>query len=173
MPMPGSKRSRMKRSVRAFSTHVELVPARAPTRPPCMYTVGGGRVGVRAGADLIGKCSGVVLAALLTMAAGDAATGRNIVMNRQISACLLCHAAPFPNPHLQGTLAPSLAGVGSRMTADALRLRLTTPPPDSIMPSYSRVTGLNRVGTAWDGKPLLTPAQIEDVVAFLTTLSAP
>ena len=131
MPMPGSKRSRMKRS------------------------------------------ASVVLAALVTMAAGDPATGRNIVMNRQLSACLLCHAGPFPNPHLQGTLAPSLAGVGSRMTADALRLRLTTPPPDSIMPSYSRVTGLNRVGKAWDGKPVLTPAQVEDMVAFLTALRVP
>ena len=131
MPMPGSKRSRMKRS------------------------------------------ASVVLAALVTMAAGDPATGRNIVMNRQLSACLLCHAGPFPNPHLQGTLAPSLAGVGSRMTADALQLRLTTPPPDSIMPSYSRVTGLNRVGKAWDGKPVLTPAQVEDMVAFLTALRVP
>ena len=119
------------------------------------------------------RSASVVLAALVTMAAGDPATGRNIVMNRQLSACLLCHAGPFPNPHLQGTLAPSLAGVGSRMTADALRLRLTTPPPDSIMPSYSRVTGLNRVGKAWDGKPVLTPAQVEDMVAFLTALRVP
>ena len=131
MPIPGSKRSRMKHS------------------------------------------ASVAVAALLTMGAGDAATGREIVMNRQVSACLLCHSGPFPDPHLQGNLAPSLADVGSRLTAGELRLRLTKPGPDSIMPSYSAVTGLNRVGSIWAGKPLLTPAQIEDVVAFLATLRAP
>jgi hypothetical protein len=29
------------------------------------------------------------------------------------------------------------------------------------------MTGLNRVGSVWAGKPVLTPAQIEDMVAFL------
>ena len=113
------------------------------------------------------------LAALVTMGAGDAANGRKIAMNRQVSACLLCHSGPFPDPHLQGNLAPSLAGVGSRLTADALRQRLTTPPPDSMMPSYATIAGRRQVGRQWEGKPVLTPAQIDDVVAFLTTLKAP
>jgi L-cysteine S-thiosulfotransferase len=115
----------------------------------------------------------LVVAALLTTGAGDVANGRAIVLNRQVAACLLCHTGPFPDPHLQGNLAPSLAGVGARMTADALRQRLIAPPPGSIMPSYAATTGLTRVGEAWSGKPILTPAQIEDVVAFLTTLTAP
>ena len=118
----------------------------------------------------------LAVAALLTMGAGDAGKGRAIVGNRQISACLLCHAGPFPDPHQQGTLAPSLAGVGSRLDAPALRLRLTDPArfnPDTIMPSYAATTGLHRVGAPWAGKPVLTPEQIEDVVAFLTTLRDP
>ena len=41
------------------------------------------------------------------------------------------------------------------------------------MPSYNAVDGLNRVGPAWQGKPVLTAQQIEDVVAFLATLRAP
>jgi sulfur-oxidizing protein SoxX len=38
------------------------------------------------------------------------------------------------------------------------------------MPSYYRIDGLTRVGWAWQGKPVLAAEQIEDVVAFLTTL---
>jgi hypothetical protein len=38
------------------------------------------------------------------------------------------------------------------------------------MPPYYRVDGLTRVGGNWAGKPILTAEQIEDVVAFLSTL---
>jgi L-cysteine S-thiosulfotransferase len=38
------------------------------------------------------------------------------------------------------------------------------------MPPYYRVDGLTLVGAAWRGKPILTAEQIEDVVAFLSTL---
>ena len=39
-----------------------------------------------------------------------------------------------------------------------------------IMPAYHRTDGLARVAPAWRGKPVLSAEQIEDVVAFLTTL---
>jgi sulfur-oxidizing protein SoxX len=48
---------------------------------------------------------------------------------------------------------------------DASRLN-----PVTIMPSYYRVDGLERVGAAWRGKPILSAEQIEDVVAYLATL---
>ena len=38
------------------------------------------------------------------------------------------------------------------------------------MPAYHRTDGLTRVAPAFQGKPLLSAAQIEDVVAYLTTL---
>ena len=38
------------------------------------------------------------------------------------------------------------------------------------MPSYYRVDGLERVGRNWTDKPVLTAAQIEDIVAYLATL---
>ena len=93
--------------------------------------------------------------------AGRPGARQAIVENRQLSACLLCHSGPFPEPHLQGTLGPTLDGVGSRLTAGQLRLRLVDAEklnPDTIMPPYYRVDGLNRVGSAWQGKPVLSAA---------------
>jgi sulfur-oxidizing protein SoxX len=103
----------------------------------------------------------------------DAARGRAIVANRQRGLCLLCHAGPFPEERFQGTLAPDLAGTGERWTEGQLRLRLVDARrinPDTIMPSYHRIDGLARVGPAWRDKPILSAEEIEDVVAFLTTL---
>ena len=112
----------------------------------------------------------------LTDQPGNPERGRQLVENRQLSACLLCHSGPFPDPHLQGNVGPSLNGVGSRLTPGEIRLRLVDPGklnPDTVMPSYTAVDGLTRVGKAWSGKPVLTVQQIEDVVAFLATLRVP
>jgi sulfur-oxidizing protein SoxX len=109
----------------------------------------------------------------LTGVGGDPARGRAIVLDRRLGACLLCHTGPFPEETFQGSLAPDLAGAGSRWSAGQLRLRLvdaTRLNPDTIMPSYYRVDRFSRVGSAWRGKPILTAEQIEDVVAFLLTV---
>ena len=45
--------------------------------------------------------------------------------------------------------------------------------PSTIMPSYYRTEGLHQVGRAYEGKPVLTAEEIEDVVAFLVTLKTP
>jgi sulfur-oxidizing protein SoxX len=110
----------------------------------------------------------------LVGAGGDAARGRAIVVDRQRGLCLLCHSGPFPDQPFQGNLAPSLQGAGTRWTAGQLRLRLVDGRqlnPATIMPSYYRVDGLTRVGSAWQGKPVLSAEQIEDVIAFLMTLT--
>jgi sulfur-oxidizing protein SoxX len=109
----------------------------------------------------------------LTGAPGDPARGRAIVLSRQAGLCLLCHSGPFPEERLQGTLASDLGGAGRRWSEAQLRLRIVDPGrinPDTIMPAYHRREGLVRVAPAYQGKPLLTAAEIEDVVAFLTTL---
>jgi sulfur-oxidizing protein SoxX len=109
----------------------------------------------------------------LTGAKGDPARGRAIVGNRQVGLCLLCHSGPFPEERFQGDLAPDLRGAGGRWTEGQLRLRIVDSGrinPRSIMPAYYRVEGLDRVAPAWRGKPVLTAEQVEDVVAFLTTL---
>ena len=104
---------------------------------------------------------------------GDAARGRAIVANRQVGLCLLCHAAPIAEERFQGTLAPDLAGAGTRSTVAQLRLRLADSRrvnPQSIMPAYFRADGLTRVGKNWQGKTVLGAQQIEDVIAYLVTL---
>ena len=109
----------------------------------------------------------------LAGAKGDVERGRAIVLNRQVGLCLLCHSGPFPSERFQGTLAPDLAGTGSRWSEGQLRLRIVDASrlnPDTIMPPYYRIDGLTRVAPAFAGKPILTAEQIEDVVVFLTTL---
>ena len=116
---------------------------------------------------------GDAIATPLTATPGDAARGRAIVTSRQTGLCLLCHAGPFAEEPFQGTLAPSLAGVGKRLTVGQLRLRLVDSrrlEPATIMPAYGTVDGGQRVGAVWRGQPLLAPQQIEDVVALLTSL---
>lgn len=107
------------------------------------------------------------------LANGDPARGRALVADRQKGLCLLCHTAPIPEIRQQGDLAPSLAGVGTRLTDAQLRERLIDNRrinPDSIMPAYGKTEGLNRVGAQWKDKPIFTPQEIDDVVAYLGTL---
>jgi sulfur-oxidizing protein SoxX len=109
----------------------------------------------------------------LTGARGDPARGRVIVLSRQVGLCLLCHSGPFPEERLQGTLATDLRGAGGRWSEAQLRLRIVDPAritPETIMPAYHRTDGLVRVAPAYREKPILSAAEIEDVVAFLTTL---
>src|SRR5262249_40928316 len=98
---------------------------------------------------------------------------RGIVTNRRLGLGLLCHRGPFPEERFQGNLAPDLAGAGKRWSEGQLRLRIVDSSrinAATIMPAYHRSDGLTRVAPAWRGKPILTAEQIEDVVAFLTTL---
>ena len=109
----------------------------------------------------------------LTEAPGDPVSGKKIVLDRHVGLCLLCHNGPFPEERFQGNLAPSLAGVGARLSEGQIRLRIVDASrvnPQTIMPAYFRTEGLERVAPAYRGKTVLTAQQIEDVVAFLVTL---
>jgi sulfur-oxidizing protein SoxX len=108
----------------------------------------------------------------LTSAPGDAVRGRALVLERS-NTCILCHSGPFPEEKFQGDLAPNLAGSGSRWSIGQLRLRLVDASrlnPGTIMPSYYRIDGLDRVAVNWRGKPILSAEQIEDIVAYLAGL---
>ena len=108
----------------------------------------------------------------LTGKPGDAARGRALVLDRA-STCILCHSGPLPEARFQGDLAPNLAGAGNRWSISELRLRLVDASrlnPATIMPSYYRIDGLVRIGQSWRDRPILSAEQIEDIVAYLTTL---
>jgi sulfur-oxidizing protein SoxX len=108
----------------------------------------------------------------LSGAPGDAARGREIVLARDFN-CLLCHAVPEAGGRAMGNLAPPLNGVGARLSEGQLRLRIVDSlrvNRETIMPSYFRTAGLNRVAADWRGKPILTAQQVEDTVAYLGTL---
>jgi L-cysteine S-thiosulfotransferase len=162
--MAGSGRSRPKSSAERFSgryvaltVFAGIVFCRAASADPLVpYEV-----------------VGDAIPAPLAEAAGDPARGRAIVVDRRVGLCLLCHTGPFPEERLQGSLAPDLGGVGARLSAGQLRLRIVDSGrvnPNTIMPPYYRIEGLVRVARPYAGKPILTAEQIEDVVAFLSAL---
>jgi L-cysteine S-thiosulfotransferase len=108
----------------------------------------------------------------LTSEPGDLARGRKIVLDHRLSACILCHAVP-DNEGPAGNIGPPLAGVGARLSAGQLRLRIVDSSrinPDTVMPSYYRTESLNRVPAEQRGKTVLSAQQIEDLVAYLETL---
>jgi len=107
------------------------------------------------------------------LATGDAARGKALLAARDPANCVLCHAVPDASIPFAGNVGPPLAGVGGRLSAAQLRLRVVDNMrvnSQTIMPSYYKVAGLELVAPAFLGKPILTAPQVEDVVAYLATL---
>ncbi len=105
--------------------------------------------------------------------AGDAERGARIVRNRETANCLICHTIPDPRESFMGEVGPPLAGVALRLTPGQMRLRLIDPTRingAAVMPAYHRTAGFTRVDPRWEGRPVLTAQEIEDVVAYLATL---
>ena len=113
------------------------------------------------------------IAVSLTGRPGDPVRGRQIVLNRQTGLCLLCHQGPFPEERFQGTLAPELSQSVAKLSVGRIRAQIVDASqfnPETIMPPYYRTDRLNRVAPQFAGRTLLEAQEIEDVVAFLTTL---
>jgi len=109
----------------------------------------------------------------LTDTPGDPERGRQIVLDREVGNCLICHRVPEPAERFQGELGPDLSGVGSRLTAGQLRLRIVDQSrlnPRTLMPPYYRIDRLALVAEQYRGKPVLTAQQVEDVISYLQTL---
>lgn len=103
----------------------------------------------------------------------DATRGRAIIASRQTGLCLLCHSGPFSEERFQGNLAPDLGVSVQHLSPAQLRARMVDPSrfnPNTIMPSYYRTEGLNRVSPKFQGETLLSAQEIEDVIAFLVSL---
>src|SRR6056297_3926821 len=117
----------------------------------------------------------------LTGVPGDPENGANVFKNKSIGNCIACHQVTALNDApFHGEIGPPLDGVADRWGEAELRGILANAKktfPDSLMPAYYKVEGFVRPGNAYTGKaaegeldPLLTAQQIEDVVAFLSTL---
>lgn len=111
----------------------------------------------------------------LTDKPGDAKQGAKVFVNRRLGNCLGCHEVTVLNDEeFHGEVGPSLDGVGSRWDAARLRMIVVDPKKvftaETVMPAFYRTEGLHRVRPEFAGKPILTAQQVEDVVAFLSSL---
>ena len=117
----------------------------------------------------------------LSGVAGDAAQGRMVVGNKSLGNCVACHeVSDLDDVPFQGEIGPPLDGAGDRWSEAELRGIVSNAKimfEESMMPSFYKTEGFIRPGKAYTGKaaddtfgPLLTAQQIEDVVAYLTTL---
>lgn len=126
-----------------------------------------------AGSTVSYEVENLSIAQSLTGKPGDAAKGRQVAINRKKGNCLACHVMPIPEQQFHGEVGPPLNGVAARTSAGQLRLRIVNPKtfnPNTIMPSFYRVEGFNRVMKKFQGKTMLTAQEVEDVVAYLMTL---
>lgn len=110
----------------------------------------------------------------LTGRPGNALRGKALAADRDEGNCLACHSIPIPEEPFHGTLGPDLRGIGARMTAGQIRLRLVNPRkvnPRTMMPPYYVVSGRHRVRKDVRDRPILEAQDIEDIVAFMMTMT--
>lgn len=110
----------------------------------------------------------------LTGVPGDPARGRLVVRDASKATCLICHAMPIPEEPDHGTIGPPLQGIARRATAGALRQRIvdaTALNPATVMPAYHRAEGFHRVLARHRGESIYSAQDVEDVVAYLMTLT--
>jgi len=110
----------------------------------------------------------------LTATAGNADRGRAVFSARESGHCVLCHQVSGLDVPFQGDVGPDLSTVGERLTAGQLRLRIADYDafrPGTVMPSYYRTQNLRQVGAAYQGQTVLSAQDIEDVIAYLSTLN--
>ena len=105
---------------------------------------------------------------------GDAKRGEAIAGNQSRGNCLACHLLPIPEEPFFGNLGPPLTGIGSRQSIGMLRLHVVDQSrfnPETVMPGYYRTPAqLNRVALSLKGRTWLNAQEIEDVVAYLSSL---
>jgi sulfur-oxidizing protein SoxX len=119
------------------------------------------------------RAANLAIAAPLGGLQGDAARGRAIAASRERGNCISCHMLPIPEHPMHGTLAPPLFGVGARLSAGELRLRVVDEKlinPETIMPAFYRDPARYHRPHPDHATTILTAQEVEDVVAYLVTL---
>lgn len=121
------------------------------------------------------EVAGDAIAAPLGGLIGDAGRGAAIVRDRERGNCLICHQGADPAEPFQGSIGPPLKGVGARLDAGQIRIRLVDASllnPLTVMPPYFRTENLHDVAASHRGRPALSAQEIEDVVVYLASLKA-
>ncbi len=120
----------------------------------------------------------VVLALALAGAAshvqaGDPVQGKAVFLDRELGHCILCHQVRSLDAPFQGNIGPDLSTVADRFSLEELRNKVVDPSttnPETTMPAYHRTSGLVQVTPEYRGKPILSRAELDDLVAYLATL---
>jgi sulfur-oxidizing protein SoxX len=113
--------------------------------------------------------------ASLTGKSGDAAAGRKAFVNKKLGNCLACHADKDLSAELfHGNVGPTLDGAASRWKPEQLRAILVNSKavfgPDTVMPGFYSLDVGKHVRKDLIGKTILSAEQIEDIVAYVSTL---
>lgn len=109
----------------------------------------------------------------LTQDPADAARGEKVFSDRDQGHCVLCHAVADLDVPFQGNIGPELSQIRDRFTPAQLRLRIVDYQiivPGALMPSYFRNHDLYQVQNDYLGETILSAQQVEDLVAYLSTL---
>jgi len=113
--------------------------------------------------------------ASLTGVKGDAASDRKVFANRKKGNCLACHAnTDLPAQLFHGEVGPTMDGVGGIYEAAQLRGLLTNSKETfegTILPASYKADGCPRNLEKFVGKTILTAQEVEDVLAYLQTLT--
>ena len=109
----------------------------------------------------------------LTGIPGNPTRGRTLLLAREPANCLECHTIARDKAMTGGSRGPALDGIGATLTPAQLRLSVVDYAqvvPKAAMPSFhKRDSGLFTTKQERD-RPVLNAQQIEDVVAYLSTL---
>ncbi len=111
----------------------------------------------------------------LTGQKGDPDAGRKVMIDKKLGNCLACHAVSEMSKELfHGNVGPSLDGVAGRWNEDQLRAIVVNAKKvlgdQTIMPGFYTLDVGADVADQFKGKTILSAQQVEDVVAYLTTL---
>jgi sulfur-oxidizing protein SoxX len=117
-----------------------------------------------------GKVAGAITDAEVTVA-----EGRKAFADRKLGNCLACHANSDLSEQLfHGEVGPPLDGVAERWTPEELRAIVINSKAvfgeQTVMPGFYSLDVGQDVAKAFEGKTILTAAEVESIVAYLATL---